>query len=243
MNINQVIHTIQGEGKNLGVPSLLIRTQGCNLKCSFCDTKYSINNKETNINLQKEINYYISKYIFNNIIITGGEPFLQIIELMNELSGYNKLENKNIEIETNGTLITQENAYVLSDSKFKSITLNISPKFDIESYSNTNHKILNLHDILLEYQKNLQILYDFKIDFIIKFIYEHSKYENTILQFIRNNRLKEKNIPIYVMTKTENNEMDFERCLKTVEFCKRYNLIYTPRIHLPLFKKDITESI
>ena len=38
MLINQVIYTIQCEGLNIGKPSILIRTQGCNLRCPWCDT-------------------------------------------------------------------------------------------------------------------------------------------------------------------------------------------------------------
>ncbi len=41
MFISEIFHSIQGEGELTGVPSAFIRTSGCNLRCSWCDTKYA----------------------------------------------------------------------------------------------------------------------------------------------------------------------------------------------------------
>ena len=41
MKINEIFYSIQGEGKWSGLPNIFIRTTGCNLRCSFCDTKYA----------------------------------------------------------------------------------------------------------------------------------------------------------------------------------------------------------
>lgn len=239
MNINQIIYTIQGEGKYLGVPSLLIRTQGCNLHCSFCDTKHALNDKHSNdINFQKEINYYVSKYRFDNIMITGGEPFLQISTLLSRIRKSSCLNDKHIEIETNGTLISGDTLNDLNSTDYN-ITINLSPKFDPDSYKEI--KNYTMTDIMINYIERINLLQQFDIDYVVKFIYDEED-EETILKFIELNRLIEREIEIYVMTKTENNEMNFEKDLKTVKFCKEHNLIYTPRIHLPLFKKDINEE-
>ncbi|MDI6738507.1 MAG: radical SAM protein, partial [Nanoarchaeota archaeon] len=51
MNINEIFLSIQGEGLNMGLPTIFVRTAGCNLRCSYCDTKYAYDNgKNLDIN-------------------------------------------------------------------------------------------------------------------------------------------------------------------------------------------------
>ena len=75
MKVNEIFKSIQGESTYMGVPTLFIRTSGCDLRCSYCDTKYAYNEgKEISIDeLLKIIDSYNSEYIE----ITGGEPLLQ----------------------------------------------------------------------------------------------------------------------------------------------------------------------
>ena len=75
MKINEIFYSLQGEGKWTGLPNVFIRTSGCNLRCSFCDTKYAYyDGKEMSI---KEILNQIVKYNCQYICLTGGEPLLQ----------------------------------------------------------------------------------------------------------------------------------------------------------------------
>ena len=75
MKINEIFYSIQGEGKWSGLPNIFIRTTGCNLRCSFCDTKYAYNDgKEMKID---EIIKEISKYPCKYVCVTGGEPLFQ----------------------------------------------------------------------------------------------------------------------------------------------------------------------
>lgn len=104
MKINEIFYSIQGEGAWTGLPNIFIRTTGCNLRCSFCDTKYAYNKgKEMTAD---EIIKKIKKYPCRYVCITGGEPLLQkdIIYLINELlkKGYK------ISIETNGSLSVEK---------------------------------------------------------------------------------------------------------------------------------------
>ena len=75
MLINEILYSIQGEGKWTGFPNIFIRTTGCNLRCFFCDTKYAYNNgKEMKT---EEIIGYIDRFPCKYVCITGGEPLLQ----------------------------------------------------------------------------------------------------------------------------------------------------------------------
>ena len=100
MKINEIFYSIQGEGNWTGLPNIFIRTSGCNLRCTYCDTKYSYESY-TEMKIEKIFNE-IKKYNCKYICITGGEPLIHkdIRKLLKIL-----LENKyNISIETNGSI-------------------------------------------------------------------------------------------------------------------------------------------
>jgi 7-carboxy-7-deazaguanine synthase len=75
MKVNEIFYSIQGEGAWSGTPTIFIRTTGCNLRCSFCDTKYAYE-QGTEMSIQ-EILDEIKKYPCRTICLTGGEPLLQ----------------------------------------------------------------------------------------------------------------------------------------------------------------------
>ena len=97
--INDVFYSIQGEGKWMGLPNCFIRTMGCNLRCSYCDTKEAYDQ-----GVEKSIDQIldeIASFHCKKVCITGGEPLLQehIGLLINRLveTGYY------IIVETNGS--------------------------------------------------------------------------------------------------------------------------------------------
>jgi 7-carboxy-7-deazaguanine synthase len=105
MKVCEVFKSIQGEGKNQGKPSTFIRLAGCNLRCSWCDTRYAQEGGEE----------MTTDEIFSRVIglrgllvcITGGEPLLQGKELLPLLARLWE-HGFSIEIETNGTIDFRE---------------------------------------------------------------------------------------------------------------------------------------
>jgi len=93
--INEIFYSIQGEGYWTGIPAVFIRFAGCNLRCSFCDTDFSLNYKLDSKNILNRI----KKYPSDDIVITGGEPSLHDI---NNLIDALHHENKFVQVETNG---------------------------------------------------------------------------------------------------------------------------------------------
>src|SRR5215213_9902979 len=85
IKINEIFFSIQGESTYAGLPTVFVRTTGCNLRCTYCDTKYSYyEGEEKNFStILAEIQRYPTRYV----CITGGEPLLQkeIFELMSAL--------------------------------------------------------------------------------------------------------------------------------------------------------------
>jgi len=99
MKVSEIFLSIQGEGPQVGMPAVFIRFSGCNLTCSWCDSKYAKNGKEMNT---KDIINSLN-YDCDNIVLTGGEPLIQkdILNLMISLG------DCDIYVETNGTVYDQ----------------------------------------------------------------------------------------------------------------------------------------
>lgn len=100
-NVNEIFYSIQGEGSRSGMPCVFVRMQGCLLRCTWCDTPYALERKQTEMLMTAlEILDEVSKYKCNFLMLTGGEPLEQehIRILVEEalFLGYN------VVIETNG---------------------------------------------------------------------------------------------------------------------------------------------
>ncbi len=101
----EVFKSIQGEGLFIGVPAVFVRTYGCNLACSFCDTKYSWEGSAYKNVSPVQLSAMILGLLSpgNIVVFTGGEPMLWQEPLLPVLEKLKAL-NVPIHFETNGTL-------------------------------------------------------------------------------------------------------------------------------------------
>lgn len=108
LDVQEIFPTIQGEGLFVGWPAVFLRLGGCNLQCLFCDTEFdsyqSMNIEQIIQQIQQFSCNENQQKIRKLVVITGGEPMLQPIELLCE-----KLINNGflVQIETNGTFYRQ----------------------------------------------------------------------------------------------------------------------------------------
>ncbi len=97
--------SINGEGNTAGQLAVFVRFVGCNLNCSYCDTKWAndVNNVSYEEMSAEDIFNYIKETGIKNVTLTGGEPLLQegIIQLLSLLATDNNLR---VELETNGSI-------------------------------------------------------------------------------------------------------------------------------------------
>ncbi|MGE3314280.1 MAG: 7-carboxy-7-deazaguanine synthase QueE [Planctomycetaceae bacterium] len=77
MQITELFHSVQGEGKYAGTPSVFVRTTGCNLRCWFCDTPYTSWEPEGSRRSWESVRDQVLAYDCEHVVITGGEPLLQ----------------------------------------------------------------------------------------------------------------------------------------------------------------------
>lgn len=100
MKVIEIFESIQGEGRWMGVPVTFIRLAGCNLHCSWCDTKESWGDVGTEMSIYDVCNQ-VKEFDNRIVVLTGGEPTIQpllssLVRILGENGYY-------VAIETNGT--------------------------------------------------------------------------------------------------------------------------------------------
>ncbi|SHJ99732.1 putative 7-carboxy-7-deazaguanine synthase QueE [Tepidibacter formicigenes] len=198
--------SINGEGRLSGQLAVFIRFAGCNLDCSFCDTRWA-NEKDVDYELmtKEDIYKYIKFTKVKNITLTGGEPLLQerIMELLEYLS---KDEYLLVEIETNGSIDLKKFSRIEKNRPkftmdYKLMSSNMEDKMVID-----NFKYLNKNDTVKFVVGT--------IDDLNKAKYLIDKYEltnktnvylspvfgeidmNEIVEFMKNNKMNEVTLQI-----------------------------------------------
>lgn len=127
--VQEVFHTIQGEGPFSGLPAVFVRFVGCNLRCFFCDTDFTSSTWEPSLDeLAEKILEVRGAAPCDLIVITGGEPLLQevgfLVDRMAKEHGFKT------QIETAGTVWPRSMSFPDIDSLIALGTVSIvcSPK-------------------------------------------------------------------------------------------------------------------
>lgn len=135
MLISEIFHSLQGEGLLIGLPTVFVRTSGCNLRCKWCDTDYAFEGgQEMSI---EEVLDAVGKYDCRHVCLTGGEPLLQkdAIKLIRAILDKGYL----ISIETGGSVSVE----ILPCDD------NLSIAMDIKCPSSGEHDRMNFSNLEL----------------------------------------------------------------------------------------------
>ncbi|WP_425397701.1 7-carboxy-7-deazaguanine synthase QueE [Aeoliella sp.] len=127
MRIAEIYKSTQGEGLLTGMPSVFVRTSGCNLRCWYCDTPFASWMPE-GIDLGvDEIIAQVDEWDCPHVVLTGGEPmlFAELIPLCEEL----RRRGRHVTIETAGTLFLPLECDLMS----------VSPKFASSAPNRQEH--------------------------------------------------------------------------------------------------------
>ena len=96
MKVNEIFHSLQGEGYHSGEAAVFVRLSGCNLRCPFCDTQHESGREMS----EGEIVEAVKAYPARLVVVTGGEPALQLtptlVDALHSVGRY-------VAVETNGT--------------------------------------------------------------------------------------------------------------------------------------------
>lgn len=101
MLISEIFYSLQGEGELMGMPSVFVRTSGCNLRCNWCDTPYASWEPEGRQMTPAEIVAEVSRHPAKHVVLTGGEPM--IAPGIHELAGLLRARGYHLTIETAAT--------------------------------------------------------------------------------------------------------------------------------------------
>lgn len=244
IKISEIFYSIQGEGPNLGKPSVFIRFFGCNLQCHFCDTKFTWHPDHADFTemTPEEISQKISKLVGANnhspellhLIFTGGEPSLfqkEIKAIKTTLEA--SLPSGGIkgaltlEIETNGSFPLEENLYH---------TINISPK--LPSSGNKTYAIKTLNNFTKKLNASIPPLPEGEAGRGVKITYKFvadttPESQQEILEFIHKNKIPQEKI--YIMPEAQTYQEIKEKSHEILEFCKTHHFHFTPRLHIWLY--------
>ncbi len=225
----ETFYSIQGEGASLGRPSFFIRFAGCNLSCSFCDSKTASQEhlwQRAASALDIEVLDIPTKC--NRIVFTGGEPTLQPLDaIVNQLE--NHFQRSFIfECESNATVRP-------SDSVLGKIKVwNLSPKL-AGTQDNDFCEALRLKSLPWWSDYGKKPLPGAEVNF--KFVVGSESQFQEVLEIIRRFAL----VPSQVFCMREGHErclfLDDPFNLKLVELCKDSGINYTPRLHILLWDK------
>ncbi len=153
MKISEIFSSIQGEGIHAGKPSVFLRTALCNLKCVWCDTKYTWD--WDNYDYSKEVHELpiekviekIKQFEPKHIVITGGEPLIQQNDIASLLSKLG--DDYFVEVETDCTIIP--NSAMLEHVNH----WNVSPKTSNSGNSREAREIPQCYDFFAKLENSV----------------------------------------------------------------------------------------
>jgi len=223
MRIAEIFRSIQGEGLLTGVPSVFIRTSGCNLRCDWCDTPYASWKPEGPEISVQEILKRISEWDCNHVVLTGGEPM--IAPDLPELAEALKNQGKHITIETAGTI--PPNGIPCDLASISPKLSNSTPPASRDPAWAQKHESTRLQpEVISEWIRN----YLFQLKFVISS-------ENDLIE-IKNLLSRLPPVPsdrILLMPEGTDVKTLASRSPWLVEICKREGVRFCPRLHIELF--------
>ena len=225
MKISELFFSIQGEGELTGIPSVFVRTSGCNLRCRWCDTKYSSWTPEgENVDIE-ELVERVCSYPARHVVITGGEPM--IAKDIKEFVDLLKQSGKHITIETAGTI---------APNGIQCDLASISPKL-----SDSTPEKGEISEEWIERHDSTRIDYNILNDWIdsyefqLKFVVSRREEINEvkcIIDKIESDILPEK---VLLMPEGTDSETIHSRYDMLVDLCKENGFRMCNRLHLDLF--------
>jgi 7-carboxy-7-deazaguanine synthase len=221
MKISEIFYSVQGEGSLLGVPSVFVRTSGCNLRCVWCDTPYTSWNPEGREMSNAEIVEQVRAFGASHVVLTGGEPM--ILEQSIPLTKGFAEAGLHITIETAGTVFQP----VVCD------LMSISPKLaNSTPHARDGGKWAAQHERLRyrpDVVRRLIGSYDYQLKFVVSAEGDLSEI-NAIVKEISADRSK-----VQLMAEGANAKTIQERGRWLAEVAKREHYRLTPRLHVDLW--------
>jgi 7-carboxy-7-deazaguanine synthase len=218
VKIAEIFYSLQGEGALVGVPSVFVRTSGCNLRCVWCDTPYTSWQPEGDELSVDEILARVKAHTpARHVVLTGGEPMIapHVVELT---EGF-RARGLHITIETAGTVFHPVTCDLMS----------ISPKLAHSTpagkWAATHERLRIQPDVL----RRLMRSYQHQLKFVVADPKDMGEIRS-LLDHLAADRSK-----VILMPEGMEPEVLRERSLWLAETCKREGFRFSPRLHVDLY--------
>lgn len=217
MRIAELFYSLQGEGSLVGVPSVFVRTSGCNLRCSWCDTPYTSWQPEgTELGIE-EIVDEVRAHPARHVVVTGGEPMISpdIVPLTERLREC----GLHITIETAGTVFEPVACNLMS----------ISPKLGNSTpegrFAAAHERRRYQQDVL----RQLMARYEYQLKFVIAAPADLAEVR-LMVEAVGADRER-----VILMPEGTDTAVLQERSLWLAEICKEEGFRFSPRLHVDLW--------
>jgi 7-carboxy-7-deazaguanine synthase len=218
VKIAEIFYSVQGEGLLAGVPSVFVRTSGCNLRCTWCDTPYTSWQPEGEDRSLESIADEVNGYGASHVVITGGEPMIApgIEELTRRLK-------QHITVETAGTVDVEVRCDLMSISPKLA---NSTPRHRDGGRWAAQHERLRYQPEIL---KRLIERYPYQLKFVISDPGDLTEVR-TIVKEIEASKDR-----VLLMPEGVDPAVLAERGRWLVEICKQEAFRFSPRLHIELW--------
>ena len=222
MKISEIFYSVQGEGALIGLPSVFVRTSGCNLRCTWCDTPYTSWQPEGRELSVAEIMAEAGQHkAARHVVITGGEPM--IAPAIVELTQACRDAGLHITIETAGTVFQP----VVCD------LLSISPKLANSTPHQRDQGRWAAQHERLRIQPEVLIKLIHHAPYQLKFVVQSAADMAEIAELVA--LLHADPAQVILMPEGTSASVLRERALALVEICKRTGYRMSPRLHVDLW--------
>jgi 7-carboxy-7-deazaguanine synthase len=217
LKIAEIFYSIQGEGSLVGTPSVFVRSSGCNLRCSWCDTPYTSWNPEGDDWPLERILAAVDAYAARHVVVTGGEPMIarEIVDITRGL----RQRGRHITIETAGTVFAPVECDLMS----------ISPKLANSTPPGewaVRHERLRIQPETL---RRLMTAYEYQLKFVIAQPDDVAE----ALELLR--ALDADAGKVILMPEGVDAAVLRDRGVWLAEVCKREGFRFSPRLHVELY--------
>ncbi len=207
---------MQGEGGLAGVPSVFIRTSGCNLRCSWCDSAYTSWEPEGETEDIEDVVERAEEHGADHYVVTGGEPLLQpdVDELCAALNGH-------VTVETNATVYRDVDAELVS----------MSPKL-----SNSTPESGDWREIHEDKRLNFDVIesyigsHEYQLKFVVADRGDLEEIEDILASLSEYDRDR-----VLLMPEGVDRDTLRERGEWLAEVCKERGFRYSPRLQIQIY--------
>jgi 7-carboxy-7-deazaguanine synthase len=222
MKISEIFYSLQGEGSLVGVPSVFVRTSGCNLRCTWCDTPYTSWAPEGEDLTVGEIVSEVRRHTAaRHVVLTGGEPMIapEIVTLSEQLSA----RRYHVTIETAGTVFQQVQCQLMSISPKLA---NSTPHQREEGRWAAQHDRLRIQPDIL---RDLMDTYPHQLKFVVEKPEDLDEI-NTLCAGLDANPAN-----VILMPEGRDPAVLATRAIWLAETCKELGFRFSPRLHVALW--------